>query len=212
MRVNDLPLGSFDQVEKPVSKTSSRKPKVKPGKVVTFDDSSDDSDDGGFLVEVPGSSFPEGEGMPERVSLDEALVEPEVISSESSVEEIVENEPVSDVSESGVENVPEDESTIPWQEEVTLPYEMDLEPLSDEETVVQSDQSGEAEADTSAEYQSARDSSINTYHSSSDEDESPLPVRRSNRTKNATEVFQFDRLGGKPVIRRYNTMYNINTT
>ena len=171
------------------------------------------------MVEVPATSLPEGEGVPERVSLDEALVEPEVISSESSVEEILENEPVSDVSESGVENVPEDESTIPWQEEVTLPYEMDLEPLSDEETVVQrsdideqSDQSEEAEADTSAEYQSARDSSINTYHSSSDEDESPLPVRRSNRTKNATEVFQFDRLGGKPVIRRYNTMYNINTT
>ena len=133
-----------------------------------------------------------------------------------------------DIVDAGPGSEEEEEITVPYEEDVTLPYELEEENLSDMEgTVVEPQQSSnghseteDAELETSAEYQSARDTSVNIESSSSDSDnDSPSrtrrfeALRRSSRARQERRLFGFDVLGGKPKysrVKRYTSIQNIN--
>ena len=245
LKVNDLPLNSFGQTDKnPIVKRKQKSPVKSIPKTVYVDSSSSDSD--GVVIEYPEYRFPEGEGVPEREIQDD--LEPDRLESEVQevLDAEIEDDQLEyavdqalevsgsedsvvfeDIVDAGPGSEEEEEITVPYEEDVTLPYELEEENLSDMEgTVVEPQQSSnghseteDTELETSAEYQSARDTSVNIDSSSSDSDDSPSrtrrfeALRRSSRARQERRLFGYDKPGGKPKysrVKRYSSIQNIN--
>ena len=146
MRVNDLPRNSFGQLGKGKATKKEVSEKSDKSDAVVLAGFSDESD-GELFADLGDESHLEGREMPVRTSVEEpGIVCPGSVSSDveeasesesaRGVEESFRNEAIQSEEEENDTPQPDGEATIPWQEEVTLPYELDVEPQVDSDATL----------------------------------------------------------------------------